>query len=282
MALRIQPEEMRVLSQYVRTISGIHLEESKAYLVESRLGPLASECGCATFSELYFKAKIDSTKVFQRRIIDLITTGETSFFRDTAPFEMLKHKILPDFIDRQARTNAGRQPINLRIWSAACSSGQEVYTIAIVLKELLGDASGYNIRLIGTDLSDRAIANASRGEYNKIEIERGLSPERLNRYFTSTPSGWKVRDELRAMTTFRTANLMTDVSSVGRFDVIFCRNVAIYFTETDRAAVFRRIGRQLDPGGCLIIGSTESLTGLCPEFEPQRHLCSVFYRLKAG
>jgi chemotaxis protein methyltransferase CheR len=241
-----------------------------------------TEVGCSNFNELYFKAKIDSSKTLQRRIIDLITTGETSFFRDTAPFDMLKHKILPDLIDRQTHAGAGRQTINIRIWSAACSSGQEIYTIAIVLKELLADAPGYNIRLLGTDLSDRAIANASRGEYNKIEIERGLSPERLNRYFTPTANSWKVRDELRAMATFRKTNLMEDVSAVGRFDIVFCRNVAIYFTEADRATVFRRIGRQLDAGGCLVIGSTESLTGLCPEYEPQRHLRSVYYRLKSG
>ena len=280
MALRVTPEEMRSLAQLIKSISGIHLDDTKAYLVESRLTALVLETACTTFGDLCSKARADASHALQRKIIDRITTGETSFFRDNAPFELLKHKIIPELIDRQTRAAGGRRPVNLRIWSAACSTGQEVYTIAIVLKELLGEQPGYSIRLLGTDLSDKAVAAASRGEYNKNEIERGLPPEKLARYFTPTPTGWKVRDELRAMASFRTANLMEDQSALGRFDIIFCRNVAIYFTEPDRAAVFRRIGRLLEPDGCLIIGSTESLTGLCPEFEPQRHLRSVFYRLK--
>ena len=282
MGVRILPDEVRVFSQFIRSISGINLDDSKAYLIENRLGGLLGELGCATFSELYFKTKADATKTLQRRIVDLITTGETSFFRDNAPFEMLRHKILPDLIDRQNRASGGKLPINLRIWSAACSTGQEVYTIAIVLKELLGDLSGYSIRLLGTDLSDKAIATASRGEYGKIEIERGLPPDKLARYFSPSPTGWKVRDEIRAMATFKKTNLMEDLTCFGKFDIIFCRNVAIYFTEQDRASLFRRLGKLLEPQGSLIIGSTESIVGLCPEFESLRHLRSVYYRLKAA
>ena len=191
MPAHILPEEFRVLSQFIRSISGIYLDDSKAYLIENRLSGLLAELHCANFSELYFKAKADPGRSLQRRIIDLITTGETSFFRDTAPFDLLRHKLLPDLIDRRTRAANGKAPISLRIWSAACSTGQEVYTIAIVLKELLGDPGKYTIRLLGTDLSDKAVAAASRGEYNKVEIERGLPADKLSRYFTPTAIGWK-------------------------------------------------------------------------------------------
>lgn len=271
---------MRVLASFIRSLSGIHLDDSKAYLIENRLGGLLAELGCATFSELYFKAKSDPTQALPRRIVDQITTGETSFFRDGSPFELLRHKILPELIDRKVRAANGRRDLNIRIWSAACSTGQEVYTIAIVLKELLGHREGCTLRLLGTDLSDRAVALASRGEFNRIEIERGLPADKLARYFLPTADGWKIRDEIRAMASFRKANLMEDQSGLGRFDIIFCRNVAIYFTEPDRAAVFHRIGKMLDTDGSLIIGSTESLVGLCPEYEAQRYLRTVFYRLK--
>ena len=280
MMLHVAPEEFQVLSQLIRSISGITLDTSKAYLIESRLGGLLAETNSATYRDLYFKAKADPTKALQRRIIDHITTGETSFFRDGAPFEMLRHKILPELIDRQNRASGGRGPVKIRIWSAACSTGQEVYTIAILLKELLGDMSNYSIRLLGTDLSDKAVAAASKGEYGKLEIERGMPADKLARYFLPTPTGWKIKDEIRALATFKTTNLMEDMNALGRFDIVFCRNVAIYFSEVDRISVFRRIGRLLDPDGCLIIGSTESLMGLCPEFVPQRHLRAVFYQLK--
>jgi chemotaxis protein methyltransferase CheR len=211
--------------------------------------------------------------------VDAVTTGETSFFRDSAPFDLLQHKLLPELIDRRAKTSAAGTPLPLRIWSAACSTGQEVYTIAIVLKELLGDVSRYNIRLLGTDVSDQAIARASYGVFKRIEVERGLVPGRISRFFTPLKDGWKVSDELRAMVSFRTLNLMDDFSPLGRFDIIFCRNVAIYFTEADKARLFNRIGNSMLPDGALIIGSTESLAGLCPQFEAVRYLRSVYYRL---
>jgi chemotaxis protein methyltransferase CheR len=171
-------------------------------------------------------------------------------------------------------------PPSIRIWSAACSTGQEVYTIAIVLKELLGDLSRYNIRLLGTDISDQAVATASRGIYNRFEIERGLPNDKLSRYFTETNGSWKIRDELRAMATFKRQNLFEDFNSLGRFHIIFCRNVAIYFTEQDRVRLFERIARSLDPGGSLVIGSTETISGISQQFESKRYLRSIYYQLK--
>ena len=277
--VKIKPEEIKVLSNYIYNISGISIDATKAYLLETRFGRLLDEEGCKSYSEFYHKAKADTRNVLEKKIINAITTNETLFFRDNSPFELVKHKILPDLID--ARTGKGNRPTgaDLKIWSSACSTGQEIYSIAIILKELLGNSSSHKISLMGTDLSDAAIAQASAGVYNKFEIERGLPREKLQRYFTPAGGNWKIRDEIRAMASFRRLNLMEPFTGLGKFDIIFCRNVAIYFTLPDRKKLFNKIADLLQPDGYLLIGSTESLTGICPRFIPKRHLRSVYYQL---
>ncbi len=274
--IRIQPEEQKGLSQYIYSICAVTLDESKGYLIESRLSGLLEEIGCANYGALLLRAKSDPTRGLERRIVDAITTNETFFFRDVSPFELLRHQIIPELVDR--RTRSGPAPI--RIWSAACSTGQELYSIAILLKELLGDPARYGVRLLGTDISDEAVSRASRGRYSHVEIARGLNETQKQRYFVAAPGGWQICDEIRGMASFKKLNLMTDFSSLGRFDVIFCRNVAIYFTERDRIALFGRIERALDANGYLILGAMESLNGLCPQFESKRRLRSVYYQLK--
>ncbi len=278
--IKITPDEIKLLSKYIYDISGISLDQTKTYLFETRLGPLLEEDGLASYAELYHKACSDSRKTLETRIINAISTNETLFFRDKGPFEVLQHKVLPDLIDARSAKSSGLLPTPIRIWSAACSTGQEIYSIAIILKELLPDMSKYNIRLLGTDISDAAIAQASRGEYGKFEIERGLPPDKLRKYFSSNGGGWSIKDEIRAMATFRKLNLMLPFRALGKFDIIFCRNVAIYFNPEDRKNLFDRIADSLEPDGVLIIGSTESLTGICPRFEPHRHIRSIFYKLK--
>jgi len=275
--IKIKPDEIQLFAKYIHGVSGIHIEASKAYLLETRLGRLLEAEGCATYGEFYQKVKTDRSEALEKKVVDAITTNETLFFRDANPFELLRHKIIPEVIDYHAsRTIAA--PI--RIWSAACSTGQEVYSIAIVLKELLGRANLVNIDLMGTDLSDAAVKQASYGAYNKFEIERGLPKNQLQRYFFSSGENWKVKDDIRSMATFRKFNLMQPFSALGKFDIIFCRNVAIYFTLEDRKKLFNKIADALEPNGFLIIGSTESLTGVCPRFVPKRHLKSIFYQLR--
>jgi chemotaxis protein methyltransferase CheR len=276
---KIQPDEFKILTRYILTISGISLDDSKKYLVETRLAPLLKDLGLASFSELHFKATSDPSKKIQEKIIDAITTGETLFFRDAAPFELLQHKILPDLVDKRTQ-GSGKTAIPLRIWSAACSTGQEIYSIAIVLKELFGDLSRYTLRLIGTDISDAAVARASYGIFNNFEIDRGLAKDKLQKYFVPANGSWKIRDEIRALASFKKMNLMDNFNGIGKFDIVFCRNVAIYFSEADRAKLFKKIEGALEPDGYLIIGSTESLTGVAPQFEPKRYLKSVFYQLR--
>jgi chemotaxis protein methyltransferase CheR len=277
----IAPEELKVWARYIYTVSGISLDQTKGYLFETRLATLMRETGSTSYMELHRKVSADATLGLRRKVVDAITTNETSFFRDTSPFDLLQHKVLPDLIDRRRKTlGTGRLP--LRIWSAACSTGQEVYSIGIVIKELVGSFSGYDIRLLGTDISDNAIATASRGYFGRMELDRGMPAEKLNRYFSKEKDTWKVCDEIRALATFRTQNLLQPLSFPVKHDIIFCRNVAIYFTEEDRARLFTSLAQTLAPDGYLIIGSTESLTGLCPQFEAKRYLRAVFYQLRGN
>ena len=269
-------DELTAWIRYIHEICGISLESSQCYLIETRLGPLLRETGSGNWSELLFKAKAGGA--LRTKVINAITTNETSFFRDAAPFELLQHKLIPELIDRRNKT--GLKPVPIRILSAACSTGQEAFSTAIVLKELIGSFSGYDIRILGLDISDAVIAQAGYAHFSRLEIDRGLTDDKLARHFEPAGERWKVKDELRALATFRKANLLEPLTAPAPFDIIFCRNVAIYFTEPDKIRLFRNLGLTLARDGALIIGSTESITGLCPEFEPLRYQRAVFYQRK--
>lgn len=271
-------DEMTAWSRHIHEISGVYLDATKGYLVQTRLGGLLRDTGSGNWLDLLRRVQTDATLALRRKVISAITTNETSFFRDTAPFDLLRHKLIPELIDR--RTRAGVRPVPIRVLSAACSTGQEAYSTLILLKELLGSTHTYDIRLLGIDISDAAVAAASYGHFSRLELDRGLTPEQIARHFEMTGDKWKVRDALRANATFRRANLLEPVPTAAPFDIVFCRNVAIYFNEADKTRLFRNLGRVMARDGALIIGSTESIAGLCPEYEPQRHLRSVYYRFK--
>jgi len=276
--IKIAPAELKLISQYIQSITGIYLDQSKSYLFETRLSSIAEAYGCKSYQELHNKSRQEPSKKIEKEIIDAITTNETLFFRDKGPFELLQHKILPEIID--ARSPQSSLKPRIKIWSAAASTGQELYSIAIVIKELLKDSNDYLFTLSGTDISDAAVAQASYGKYNRFEIERGLDRKYLQKYFTLFGDSWKIKDEIRAMANFKKLNLMQPFTSLGKFDIIFCRNVAIYFTLEDRKKLFNKLADSLADDGYLIIGSTESLTGVCPRFVPKRHLRSIFYQKK--
>ncbi len=277
----ITADEFSALSKYIYSICGVALDSTKTYLVETRLKSMMQKYGCASYLDLHAKAKADRSGNMEKEIVNAITTNETLFFRDASPFEVFKHKILPDLIDARSKAVSGRN-IPLRIWSAACSTGQEVYSIAIALREALGNLNNFQISILGTDISDEAVTKASYGKYNKFEIERGLPLQTLNKYFTLQGDGWKIRDEIRAMAVFKKFNLMKPFAGLGKFDIVFCRNVAIYFTPADKKMVFEKIATVLEPDGSLVIGSTESLTGVTGMFEPKRYMRSIFYQPVAG
>ncbi len=278
--IKIKQHEFVNFSKYVLDISGISLEKGKEYLIETRLGPLLEEIGCTSYTDLHNKSLGDKSKAIEKRIIDAISTNETYFFRDKSPFELLQHKIVPDLIDYKAAKNTSKLPTNIRLWCAANSTGQEIYSIAMTIKDLYLDSKKFNIKLLGTDISDAAIAQASYGKYNKFEVARGLPPEKLTKYFKQDGNYWKIDDELRSMAMFKKMNLMDPFVGLGKFDIIFCRNVAIYFTIETRKKLYEKIASVLEPHGYLIIGSTESLANDNTQFIPQRYLNSTFYQFK--
>lgn len=275
--IALQPDEHQAMADYIYSLCAITLDRSKGYLIESRLSQLVEELGCRSFRDLMTRARAETDGVIKRRIIGGITTNETFFFRDTAPFDLLRHKLIPELVDRR-KAGGGTQPI--RIWSAACSTGQEIYSVAMVLKEVLGDPFRYGVRLLGTDISDEAVTKASKGIFTPVEIARGLNDPLRARYFRQVAGGWQIADELRALVAFKKRNLMADFADLGKFDVVFCRNVAIYFNERDKIALFGRLERALDRDGVLLIGAMESLAGMCPQFESKRYQRAVFYQIK--
>ncbi len=276
--LKIDNGHLDAILAFVKEHTGIHLDQSKAYLVESRLGPLVKEFGCSDYAELIAKAKNDPRGRILDKIIDAITTKETFFFRDNAPFELLRHKVLPDTFDRLEEE--GRK--NLNIWSAACSTGQEPYSVAIILRELLGkDHSSWRIKILATDIYDAAIAQASYGRYNQVEVSRGLSREQLEKYFVREGKSWRIKDEIRADIAFRRMNLLEPFHGLPRFDIILCRNVAIYFPVDDKKKLFEKLAGQLVPRGILFVGASESLLNITDRFERKSYLKSFYYQLKS-
>ncbi len=278
--IKVAPEEFKNFSKYILDISGIALDIGKEYLLETRLSPLINKYECSSYAQLQQKAKTDFKKIIENEIIDAISTNETYFFRDKSPFELLKNKILPDLIDKRSKKTPSLKP-TIRLWSAANSTGQEIYSIAMTLIEMGISPDKYNIRLFGTDISDAAIAKASYGLYNKFEVARGLDLNRLNKYFDKQQDDFfKIKDQVRVMAQFKKMNLMKPFTGLGKFDIILCRNVMIYFTSQDRKKIYHNISKVLEPDGYLLIGSTESLANDTDFFVSQKYLNSIFYQFK--
>lgn len=273
--MSLSAQEIVEVSSLVMELCGILLDETKGYLIESRLAPLVAELKLASYSELVSRARATRDRALLTRIVDAITTNETLFFRDASPFEALQFKALPELFDAKAKTAFPRR---LRIWSAASSTGQECYSLAMILHQMIPDIHQWDVNILGTDISDAALKQASSGTYSEFEIGRGLKPDHLSKYFTRQGSNYKVKDELRALVSFTRQNLLESFASPGPFDIIFCRNVVIYFNAATRVDIFRRLSKALAPDGYLFVGSAESLADLGPTFAPHHHCRSVFYR----
>jgi chemotaxis protein methyltransferase CheR len=272
--MRVIDKEISIVADLVKELCGIVLDQSKGYLIESRLGSLAESHGCSNFNEFCRKA-CNGDPMLRSRIVDAITTQETLFFRDGSPFEALKHKVIPELIDSKAGTMYSKR---IRIWSSACSTGQEVYSIAMTLCEMIPDILKWDIKILGTDISNAAIKHASIGQYACHEIQRGMRPGLLNKYFTEVKNGWKVKDELRSLAAFQRLNLLEPFGDLGLFDIIFCRNVVIYFDAETKRGLFNRIANQLTTDGYLFVGSSESLMDLGRNFMPCCHCKTIFYQ----
>ncbi len=273
--MKVTPEELQSIARLVNDLCGIVLDSGKGYLIESRLGSVARESGCQSFSELYYKARYENNPGLREKIIDAITTNETLFFRDTSPFEVLQHKVLPELIDAKSKTPFARR---IRIWSAACSTGQEPYSISMILHELIGNLTGWDIQILATDISDAAVRQASLGIYGAHEIQRGMKMNLLDKCFVRDGQNFHAKDHLRGLIAFRKINLLQPLTAVGTFDIIFCRNVAIYFDSRTRRDLFLRLSDRLTSDGYLFVGSTESLSDIDPRFLPQHYCRAVYYQ----
>lgn len=263
--------DLNQVRDFVLNSCGISLDATKDYLIECRLEEIREKMGFHSFASMVEMAKLKPT--LRQSIIDAISNNETSFFRDESPFHALEHKAIPELIDRKQATAKPRQ---LRIWSAACSTGQEAYSIAMILCELIPDIEKWDVEILGSDISLTAIQQATDGFYSDLEVGRGLSQARLRQHFSEGAGGWQVNEKLKAICTFEQRDLTRPTVGVGPFDIVFCRNVAIYFAESGRMKLFEQVLNALALTGYLFVGSSESLLDL--GVEPHRHCQSVFYR----
>jgi len=273
--MKITEGELDGFITFIHDKCGIVLDHSKAYLMESRFAPLLAEYQFSSYDELLEKAKKSPELI--NRVIDTITTNETSFFRDQRPFDLLHSKVLPAWLDKLPKDHHG----SLHVWSAACSTGQEIYSIAITIREFLrNNFSKHTIKLTGTDIANSAIAKAKAGRYSQMEVNRGIMPSVLQKYFIQDQTEWKICSELREIVSFQRQNLLKENVKSDKFDVIFCRNVAIYFSAVNRKILFDKIADQLKDTGVLIIGSTESLFGICDRLTRAEHDGTSYYLLR--
>ncbi|MDX2371015.1 MAG: protein-glutamate O-methyltransferase CheR [Colwellia sp.] len=254
---------------------GIVLGEKKQYLVKSRLAPLMSKFDISSLGELVTRTLSPVERQLRAAVIDAMTTNETLWFRDDYPFKLLQNKLLPDFAKRQT-------PV--KIWSAASSSGQEPYSIAMsVLEYQQSNPSAFTrgVQVIGTDISSTMLEHCKYGHYDSLALARGLSAERKRQFFENGDNGMlKVKDQVKKMVNFRPLNLLNSYSLMGRFDIVFCRNVLIYFSPEIKAQIISQIHGTLNSGGYLFLGASESLSGLNDNFNMIRCNPGIVYQKK--
>jgi chemotaxis protein methyltransferase CheR len=267
------PEDIQAVATLVQRLCGIVIGESKGYLVETRLGRLATEVAGGSYVELCRLAARDAD--LQSRFIDAITTNETLFFRDDSPFDVLRHRVIPMVVDRNAGTGNERR---LRIWSSACATGQEPYSLSIILHELLPDIESWDVKILATDISEQALRHAEAGVYSQLEVDRGMPEALLRQYFVPQGDDYRIMDRVRSIITFQRLNLLLPFPSLGPFDVVLCRNVAIYFESDVQQDLFNRLSDTLVDDGYLFVGASESLTRFGERFQPQMHCRATYYQ----
>ncbi|WP_027533507.1 protein-glutamate O-methyltransferase CheR [Bradyrhizobium sp. WSM3983] len=249
------------LRKLLKERSGLDLSSDKQYLIESRLLPLARKAGLSGIPELVQKLQGGSSALITS-VVEAMTTNETFFFRDKVPFDHFRDTIMPEVL----KARAGRRSV--RIWCAAGSTGQEPYSLAMTLKEMGAALTGWRVEIIATDLSQEVLEKAKAGVYSQFEVQRGLPIQHLVKYFKPNGETWQINPELRAMIQHRQLNLLQDFSHLGTFDVIFCRNVLIYFDQDTKINIFNRLARQIELDGFLVLGAAETVVGLTDTFRP--------------
>jgi chemotaxis protein methyltransferase CheR len=265
----VTPLEYDFLRKSLKERSGLVLSADKQYLVESRLLPIARKAGLVSLGGLVAALRRGDESLMMT-VVEAMTTNETFFFRDKTPFENFRTAILP------ALLAARRASRHIRIWSAAASSGQEPYSLAMTIKEMEDTLAGWHIEIVATDLSSSVLRKAQAGIYSQFEVQRGLPIALLIKYFSKMGDMWQIAPELRAMVKFRHFNLLSDFSALGVFDLIFCRNVLIYFDQPTKTNVLNRLGRLAAADGYLILGAAETVVGLTESFATLPELRGVY------
>ena len=274
--MTVSQSEFNVFRQFLEDKSGIDLGDNKQYLVTSRLRRLQDEHGIKSLTELMARIQAQPRGALQEQVVDAMTTNETLWFRDTYPFTVMLNKVLPELLEKQPHQR-------LRIWSAACSSGQEPYSLAMTLDEYERANLGKKVsaQIVATDLSPSMLQACKVAEYDSLSIARGLSAERLQLYFDKTASGhWAVKPAIKNRVEFRALNLLDSYAGLGKFDVVFCRNVLIYFSAEAKKDILTRIHATLKPGGYLFLGASEALNGLPELYSMVQCSPGIIYQAK--
>ncbi|MBY3754300.1 chemotaxis protein CheR [Azospirillum formosense] len=265
-------EDFDMFSTLLKQRSGLVLTRDKAYLLESRLMPVARKWNMKGLEELAVTVRTRKDEALLRDITEAMTTNESSFFRDQKPFDQFKQIVLPKMMEARAAKRS------IRIWSAACSSGQEAYSLAMMLSEDAAKLAGWRIEIVGTDISAEMVERSKSGIYTQFEVQRGLPIQMLVKHFKQQGDKWQISQQLRQMASFREFNLLGDLSGLGQFDIVFCRNVLIYFDQPTKTKVLEAIARQMPQDGVLYLGGAETVLGITDRFKPvegQRGLYSL-------
>ena len=273
----LSKEQYDNFRDFLEESCGIVLGDNKHYLVTSRLNKLTHEFSFDSLSSMLDELKRKNDAKLKERVIDAMTTNETSWFRDNYPFELLKENLIPDIVKNN-------KPNRFRIWSAACSTGQEPYSISMSISEFQMKSPGMltiPVEIIGTDISSTVLNMARSAEYDQLSVSRGLSEEKKKMFFTGVEGNrWKLNDKVKSIVKFNEINLLQNYALIGKFDLIFCRNVLIYFSADLKSDILDRMAQILNPGGFLVLGGSESPTGYSRAFEMVRYPKGVVYRLK--
>ena len=256
--------DFELLSTMLKQRSGLIVTPEKGYLLESRLTPIARRRGMPSLVELAAELRSNRDPKLAEEITEAMTTNESFFFRDQTPFDIFKQSVLPYLAKTRATTK------RVRIWCAAASTGQEPYSLAMILKEEAARWAGWTFEIIGTDISQKALSRALAGEYSQFEVQRGLPIQLLMKYFTQGDDHWKLSADIRGMVKFKVANLLQPLNALGQFDVVFCRNVLIYFDAETKSKVLNAIRGQMPVDGSLFLGAAETVLGLSQDYKPVR------------
>lgn len=266
------PQDYAYLSKLLNERSGLQLAGDKQYLIESRLLPVAKQHNCGSIGDLVAKLKSFAEEPLRQRVTEAMTINESFFFRDKTPFERFQDTVFPHMMKARAATK------RLRIWCAAASTGQEPYSLAMLLKQAGAELSGWRVEIVATDISSDVLEKAKAGLYTQFEVQRGLPIQQLLKFFKQDGDQWRIASELREMVQFRQHNLLDDFSSLGLFDAIFCRNVLIYFDSNTKQNVLTRISRSLAPDGYLMLGAAETVVGFTNLFMPMPEKRGLYVR----